>query len=237
MSLSFSADRGALSARLYAEGFSLPLTEAEGDLARLVSAGAIPLSLSDEGSVLSQGVGIPIGTDHGDVLYLYALTTDRAARGQGLLRTLLKESACLARARGLSALCLIPADTALADAYRRMGFTEERPAGGAPSVKAPEDLALWLDAPALPLKNGEQDALYEALGRHMSRAMFDFTLETLFPAVIPMRTESGYALALANDPRYALAASCDAHRHGAHSLLFAPLDTHLPNGICEPLPR
>lgn len=237
MSLIFSAESRMLSPRLYAEGFSLPLDEAKNDLRRLSHAGALPLSLSCEGSVLSQGFGIPINTENGAVLYLYALTTAPAARGQGLLRTLLRESAVMARAKGFSALCLIPADATLAHAYRRMGFTEELFAGGAPHIETPADLAIRLDLAACPIGAEEHEALYGALGQHMTREMFDFTLSTLAPAVLPMKAEEGYALALADDPRYALAASFPTHRARPHTLLTAPLCGRLPDGIFEPLPR
>ena len=237
MHLSFSADTPTLSARLYAEGFSLPLTEAEADLDTLIAGGAIPLTLAGDGQVLSQGIGIPIDTGDGPILYLYALTTDRAARGQGLLRTLLRECADAARARGFSALCLLPASAALADAYRRMGFTEALPVGGAPHIESATDLALRLDEGARPITPKERHELYRAMGQTMPEALFDFTLSTLAPAVLPMRTDEGYALALASDPRYALAASYEAVRVANHTLLAAPLGGRLPIGIYEPLPR
>ena len=237
MFLSFSAESQVLSARLYAEGFSLSYEEAEGDLLALRRAGALPLTLSRGGTLLSQGLGIPIDVEGGRMLYLYALTTDRAARGQGLLRTLLKESASLARGMGFTALCLLPATHELSDSYRRMGFTEELSAGGAPHIEAPGDLSLRLDTPMRRVEPHEQDALYRALGGHMSRALFDFTLATLAPTVLPMHTEAGYALALAKDPRYALAAAFPARRAASHTLLSMPLCTRLPDGPFEPLPR
>ena len=237
MLLSFSAERPALSARLYAEGFSLPLDEAKADLGALLRGGAIPLTLSAEGCVLSQGIGIPINTGNGTVLYLYALTTDRAARGQGLLRTLLRECAGMALDGGFAALCLLPASDALADAYRRMGFTEALPAGGAPHIEAKEDLALRLNTAARPIAPKERHDFYKAIGHTMPEALFDFTLSTLAPAVLPMKTDAGYALALASDPRYALAASSRATRVADHTLLAAPLGGRLPIGIYEPLPR
>ena len=235
--LSFSAESPALSARLYAEGFSLSQEDAEKDLAALLSAGAIPLTLSACGTVRSQGVGIKIDTDRGAMLYLYALTTDQAARGQGLLRTLLRETAALAKKQGYIGLCLLPADDALRSAYRRMGFTEERPAGGAPLITAATDLALYLDKAAEPLTETDGEALYAALGQHMTRAMLDYTLSTLAPAVLPMKAMGGYALALACAPHHALAASSPAKRIESHTLLAMPLGNELPSSIPEPLPR
>ena len=237
MHVSFSADAPVLSARLYAEGFSLPISEAEADLDALIKGGAIPLTLSGDGRVLSQGIGIPIDTGDGTVLYLYALTTDRAARGQGLLRTLLRECADAARAMGFSALCLLPASDALADAYRRMGFTEVLPAGGAPHIEAAADLSLRLDTAWAPITPEMRHDLYKAIGQTMPEALFDFTLSTLAPAVLPVKTDEGYALALASDPHYLLAASFRAARVANHTLLAAPLGDRLPIGIYEPLPR
>lgn len=230
----FSDSRGP-SARLYAEGFSVTEEEAESDLTALLAAGAIPLTLSEGGSVLSQGLGIRIEADEGPLLYLYALTTDRAARGRGLLRTLLRECAAMALRRGIKALCLLPADESLRAAYRRMGFTEELPAGGAPLVADKADLSLLLPLAAIP--DNDRDALYEALGGHMTRAMFDYTLSTLSPAVIPARCAGAPALVLADDPRYALAAACPATRVGHHTLLAMPLAGVIPTRIPEPLPR
>lgn len=237
MSLTFSAESATLSARLYAEGFSLPIEEAEEDLRSLCRAGAIPLSLSDSTTVLSQGFGIPMEIKDEKILYLYALTTDRATRGQGLLRTLLRESADMAKRRGFSALCLLPATTALADAYQRMGFSESLPAGGAPHIEAPADLALRIDTSLHPITPDEHDALYRAIGAHMTREMFDFSLSTLAPSLIPMRAAEGYALVLASDPHHAIAASFTAPRKEEHTILTAPLGKRLPSGILEPLPR
>ena len=237
MALSISTESAALSARLYAEGFSLPIEEAEQDLAALCRAGAIPLALMRDGTVLSQGLGVPIQTEGGAVLYLYALTTDRTARGQGLLRTLLRECAEPARALGFSALCLIPANAALFEAYRRMGFTEELSAGGAPHIDGAADLDLHLAFLARPISNGEANDLYAALGKHMTREMFDYTLGTLAPAVLPMRTDRGYALASVQDPHYVLASSCPAKRVGAHRILAMSLGSEMPISIPEPLPR
>ncbi|MBO7762447.1 MAG: hypothetical protein J6T24_06585 [Clostridia bacterium] len=236
MPVSFSV-RLAPSAHLYAEGFSLSIAEAEADLAALLTSGAIPLTLSCGDRVLSQGLGIEIDTDCGALLYLYALTTDRAARGQGLLRTLLEEIRTTAAEMGFSALCLLPASDALDKAYRRMGFTVEIPAGGGPTVTAPTDLALYLDEGARPIREDEGEALYEALGQHMTKGMFDYTLSTLAPAVIPMRTEGGYALVHAHDPHYALATLCPAKRVGKSTLLAMPLGGRMPVSIPEPLPR
>ena len=237
MHISFAADSPTLSARLYAEGFSLPCAEAENDLDTLMRGGAIPLTLSDRGRVLSQGIGIPINTGDGTMLYLYALTTDRSARGQGHLRTLLRECTKAARAMGFSALCLLPASDTLADAYRRMGFTEELPAGGAPHIEAKKDLALRLDTPASPIAPEDRPNFCKAIGHAMPEPLFDFTLSTLAPTVLPMITDEGYVLALASDPRYALAASFRAVRVANHTLLAAPLGGRLPIGIYEPLPR
>lgn len=237
MPVSFSTDPARLSAALYADGFSLSAAEAAADLTALLQAGALPLTVSLGGRVLSQGLGIGIDTDCGAMLYLYALTTDRTARGQGLLRTLLKESAAEAALRGFIGLCLLPADAALREAYRRMGFTLELPAGGASSIAAPCDLALCLKKEAKPLEEEQREGFYEALGRHMTRGMLDYTLSTLAPAVIPMRAENGYALALAKNPHYALAATAPASSNGTHTLLAMPLGERMPPSIPEPLPR
>ena len=233
--LSYTVSPRALSARLYAEGFDLSPDEARADLAALCHAGAIPLALTRGEETLSQGLGIPIDTDRGQMLYLYALTTDRASRGQGLLRTLLKETAAMAEGAGFASLSLLPASAPLYDSYRRMGFTEELASGGAAAIASPADLAYRTDLKMHPI--ADADALYAALGKRMSRPMFDYTLATLAPTVLPMRTEEGgYALAPASDPRYVLAASFPVSRIGTHTLLCAPI-SGLTESLIEPLPR
>lgn len=235
--LSYTVSPRALSARLYAEGFDLSQDEARADLAALCHAGAIPLALTRGEETLSQGLGIPIDTDCGRMLYLYALTTDRASRGQGLLRTLLKETAAMAEGAGFASLSLLPASAPLYDSYRRMGFTEELASGGAAAIASSADLAYRTDLSMHPITDTDADTLYAALGKRMSRPMFDYTLATLAPTVLPMRTEEGgYALALASDPRYVLAASFPVSRIGTHTLLCAPI-RGLTESLIEPLPR
>ena len=235
--LSYTTSPRALSARLYAEGFGLSPDEATADLSALCRAGAIPLAITRGEETLSQGLGIPIDTDRGQMLYLYALTTDRASRGQGLLRTLLKETADMAKDAGFTALFLLPASASLYDSYRRMGFTEELASGGAAEIASFSDLSYRTNTKMRPITEADTDALYASLGKRISRPMFDYTLATLAPTVLPMRTEEGgYALALASDPRYVLAASFPTSRIGTHTFLCAPLRGPTES-LVEPLPR
>ncbi len=228
------------STSLSAEAFGMPLAEAEADFAALLAAGAQPFSIHEAGAVLSEGIGIPFSVEGRWLLYLYALATERAARGRGLLRTLLKEVAEGAAGAGYSALTLLPATVALAGAYGRMGFTERYFAGGAPVIRTGEDLFLKIQGD-LPVEEADRGVLYRALGRHLSPALFDFTLSTLGGAILPARMgDAGYALLLRDDPTRALSASedvaCEVDREGA-AFLLCPLRGRPPRRLPEPMPR
>ena len=240
--MTFSIGKKApFSALLYAEAFGLGVAEAESDLSVLFRGGALPLSLSAEGKVLSEGIGIPLWEGGATpVLYLYALATDPPSRGQGLLRTLIRESALWAGAQGYAALCLLPADAGLSSAYRRMGFTEERPAGGAAVLAEAEDLSLFLDGTVPPIPC-PPDEVYASLGSALSQSLFFYALSSLGDGVGAFRIGAEHAILFKKDPRYALAVSAGlaslAGRRAPHCYLLMPLAGPLPQAIPEPLPR
>jgi predicted N-acetyltransferase YhbS len=230
------------SVPLYAEAFGIDEAEAKADISTLLSAGgALPFSLSEDGRVLSQGISIPFWADGAvPVSYLYALATDPASRGQGLLRTLIRETADQARRSAYSALCLLPADQALADAYRRMGFTEERPAGAAPTVGGCADLSLRFDRVPdfLPCPI---DELRIPFGNALSAGVFAYAFASLGDRVMPCRIGEEHAILSREDPRCAMAVteglSSSVRRVSDPRYLLMPLVGALPNEIPEPLPR
>ncbi len=235
-------ENAPFSVPLYAEAFGIEETEAEADISALLSAGgAFPFSLSEGGRVLSQGISIPFWADGAvPVSYLYALATDLASRGQGLLRTLIRETAERARQSAYTALCLLPADKALADAYRRMGFSEERPAGGAAILGGTADLSLRFDAPPTFVPSSA-DELRIPLGNALPKRLFSYAVSSLGDGVMPCRIGEEYAILLREDPRYALAVtdglSASVRRIHGDSYLLMPLAGSLPKTIPEPLPR
>jgi predicted N-acetyltransferase YhbS len=241
--MTYSFGEGApFSVSLYAEAFDVPLAEAESDLAALLSmSGVFPVSLREGGRVLTQGIAIPLWADGTvPVLYLYALATEPASRGQGLLRTLIREIAVRAKESSYSALCLLPADEALAAAYRRMGFTEERPAGGGPVLGRADTLSWILTAPP-DFSPCPPDALRIPFGNALPREIFAYAFSSLGERVMACRIGGEYAILHKEDPRYALALTeglratarpCDHHRY-----LLMPLGGALPRSIPEPLPR
>ena len=241
MTFALGAD-APFSVPLYAEAFGIEAAEAEADISALLSTGgAHPFSLSEGGRVLSQGISIPFWADGTlPVAYLYALATDPTSRGQGLLRTLIRETADSARESAYSALCLLPAAPPLAEAYRRMGFTEERPAGAAPTVGGASDLSLFFDtAPAfLPCPT---DELRVPFGNALSRESFSYAVSTLGDRVMPCRIGEEHAILCREDPRYALAVTdglrASVRRVSDHRYLLMPLGGALPSEIPEPLPR
>ncbi len=238
--MTFSFGQSApFSSALFADAFGMMHKEAERDVCRLLDAGAEFFSISDDKEVLTQGIGIPFSVEGRWLLYLYALATVPAARGKGLLRTLLREVAEGAGAAGYSALTLLPATPALAEAYGRMGFTERYPAGGAAVLRTGADLSLTLEQ-GLSASNAEHDAaLYPALGRHLSPELFSFTLSTLGDAVLPFRLDEGYALLARDDRTHALAVSGEiaVREKGAHAFLLFPLRGRAPRRLPEPMPR
>lgn len=235
-------ENAPFSLSLYAEAFGIERAEAEADLSSLLSrGGAFPFSLSEDGCAVSQGIFIPLWADGIiPVAYLYALATAPASRGQGLLRTLIRETAGEARRSAYAALCLLPADEALADAYRRMGFTEERPAGGAPTIVSEADLSLCFDAPP-PFVPCTPEELRIPLGNALPRGILSYALSSLGERMMPCRIGEEYAILYQNDPRYALTVTegllPSVRRVSDHRSLLMPLAGALPKAIPEPLPR
>lgn len=226
-------------ASLFSEAFGVPLAEAEADRSALLAAGAQPFSIHEGGEVLSQGIGIPFSVEGRWLLYLYALATAPASRGRGLLRTLLREVAEAARDAGYSALSLLPATASLAEAYGRMGFTEAYPAGGAPVISSSEDLALSLTE-ELPTRRTGGSPLYRALGRHLSPALFAFTLTTLKEQLCPFRICDRFALLHRRDRTRALCISEEVasdERSAPAFFLLYPLRGRPPRALPEPMPR
>ena len=228
-----------LSPSLYAVAFDETEQAAKETISSLLAAGALPFSLTDEEQVLCQGLGIPLSTAGGRVLYLYALATAPASRGQGLLRTLLRETEARARAEGYLSLCLLPADAALADAYRRMGFSEELPAGASATPSHPGELSLRAEISLPAAEPIPTEECRAALGDALSPELFALTLSTM-PSLAAVRIGAGVALTLRDDPRSALAVTPDLmqtyRRTSDHRLLVLPLSDRIPP-IPEPLPR
>ena len=235
-----SREDARFSVALYAEAFGIEKDEAEADISSLLSGtGAFPISLSENGHTVSQGIFIPMWADGTlPVAYLYALATEPASRGQGYLRTLIRETA--EKASAYAALCLLPADAALADAYRRMGFTEERPAGGAPTVGSEADLSLCFDAPPSFVPCTPEE-LRIPLGNALPRGVFSYALSSLGDRMVPCRIGEDHAILYKNDPRYALAVTegllSSVRRVRDYTYLLMPLAGSLPKAIPEPLPR
>ena len=231
---------GTLSPRLYAEGFGEGLADAEKALSALIAAGAIPLLLEENGTPVSQGVGIPLTVDGGRILSLYALTTDKAARNRGCLRTLVEETARAFRARGYRSLCLLPANGELDAAYRRLGFTVAHPAGALPLPEGADGFSLYTEE-ALPfVETDDLPLLHRSLGAAMPLPLFALTIKTLADVAYPARLGEETALLSCRHPGCAIAVSegLSAHfsRRPTASLLSLPLSGEaLPPP--EPLPR
>ena len=233
------------SAALYAEAFGGTEEEARADLDALRRAGAQPFSLSREGEVLSQGIGIPLWADGAKpMLYLYALATAASARGQGLMRTLLREVAERYGESAYAALCLLPASEQLAAAYGRMGFSERRPAGGAAILRSADDFSLRFGS--LPdFEPCPFEEMRVPLGMVLSRELSAYAAASLGDRVMPVRIKAPfgyeYALLYRDDPHLALAVTNGLKdsmtRQGAHDFLLFPLRRELPGSIPEPLPR
>lgn len=212
--------------------------ETEADFATLLAGGALPLTLSEGDTLLSQGFALPMTVDGCPLWYLYALVTAPKARGRGCLRTLLEGCAATARAHRVHGLCLLPADAGLAEAYRRMGFWIAYPIG-APAVVTDEGYALRTEVTPTrcePISGGE---LMRALPAALPKPLFDFSLTTLLGIAQPMCLDGIPALADPRDPSRLLAIGegGNARRVSAPELLLKPLGGRLPELIPEPIPR
>lgn len=238
--MTFSSERGELlSPALYAEAFSVPTEEAARDLATLLAAGALPLTLSEGDEVLSQGFALPMLSEGCPLLYLYALLTAPKARGRGCLRTLIKGAEELGRALGASGLCLLPATEALADAYRRMGFYLAYPIGAPAAVTVADELALRTEHAPRVSEPMTAEAFRAAMPRALPPALFDFALSTVSALVQPMMLDGVPALACPDDPTCLLAMGEGGalRRVSDPVLLLKPLGGRLPCLIPEPIPR
>ena len=234
----FSLGAGApISPELYREGFFLPKEAAEQELREMLDASFLPFSLHEGGEVLSQGLGLPFTVNRTKLLYLYALTTRTSSRGGGLLRTLLKRVAAEC-AGEYAALCLLPANEALAAAYLRMGFTHACPAG----ADANGGLPLFRFSRLPVYHEISVEELYALLPPSLPLPAFRFAVASLENRYLPARIEGGGARLLRDDPCAALAISASPReavktREGAPYFLLAPLGKELPPYIPEPLPR
>lgn len=88
---------------------------------------AVPLVLREDGTVVSMLFVIPTIIETPSARYpagyIYAGATRPDKQGQGYYRRLLEFAREVAQKQGLAALFLRPADDALAQSYRRMGFS------------------------------------------------------------------------------------------------------------------
>ncbi len=67
---------------------------------------------------------IPLETDKIKIAYLYALTTEPAFRGRGIMSRLIEKSFEIGIKRDYKLCVLIPSEASLFDYYRRFGFKE-----------------------------------------------------------------------------------------------------------------
>lgn len=89
-------------------------------------------TLREQGRTVAMAVSIPVTLSEQSGRYLYAVCVAPEQRGKGYFRTLMRQCEAQAADLGASFLCLVPADEALAETYRRMGYGTE--------------VALWEDA-------------------------------------------------------------------------------------------
>ncbi len=234
MTFAFGAN-APLSAALYAEAFAEDVASAADTLSALLLGGAYGFSLSEGGRPLSQGLGVPFSVDGRRFLYLYALATDKAARGQGLLRTLIKETAASAKA-DCDGLVLLPATPSLSAAYQRMGFAEVYPAGAPADTESAPYLVL---TEALDCTEISAEEAYPYFSSSLSQALFLYTLSSLGDDYFPARVADGCALLWRKSPRLALAVSenIPVTQGGGNTFLYFPLKGEPPRRIPEPLPR
>ena len=64
------------------------------------------------------------GTERFEVMYLYALSTDRQYRGKGIMSDLINKSNYIIKERGYAGSFLIPADEKLYGYYNKFGYTD-----------------------------------------------------------------------------------------------------------------
>lgn len=131
-------------------------------LARFVGAGNQLLAVDGAGRAVAIGSAVPCTLAGNEGIYLYALATDEAARGAGVMTGLMAFAEGEAAAGGARFSALIPATLPLFDYYRRRGYDVDVPlrrlvysggggaAGGSPSVAPNAETVMELRRRFLP---------------------------------------------------------------------------------------
>lgn len=181
--------------------------------------------------------------------YIYGLCTRRDLRGRGIMRELIRHGADSEAARGASFALLIPANEALRETYRKMGFSLPVPVGAAADPKAAEDYYGTLEGtfPTLPF-DGDFERLWSLSGGVLSREAFRFALATLSDTTDLQyltrdgQTPQGYLLGYAGKRGHlwatspSLAPLVKGRRHEALAMPLSGACPLLTYGL-EPLPR
>ncbi len=225
---------------LWALCFEEPEEEVREAIAALAAGGATSLCLLRGDRILSQGMLLPLTLTEGRGLYLYALCTHPAERGQGLLRRLIEEAVAFARREGFFFLCLIPGDASLFEVYRRMGFTREIPLGASVTPRKTRDFYLFREGPSEAMTYASAEQVYPLFPPMLSPPLFRYAIATV-EAAIPLIGPRGAVLSHRGDARRAYAVSPslseDYRRQQGERMLLLPLSGEAPLAVPEPIPR
>ena len=236
---------------------SLPLSElsrplwlacfddaSEAELVRLLSTcprDTRVLLAKEDGVAVAQGLLMPLTLSGRRGYYLYAIATHPSYRGRGYMHAFLTEAKKEALQNGLDFLLLIPATSALADAYRRAGFSQKWPlaadeAGDDPIYRLPPN------EPLFPY-DGNFDALFARYDGELSKDMLRTALASVSEKTRIFYTESGFCVASCKDHAACFTADratlsrCQACPSPYRALLCPLTDVPMTSKVADPLPR
>lgn len=137
--------------------------------------------ITGNGQILAALYWFDVSCENQPFAYVYAVATARAARGRGLCRQLMEETAELLTSRGYQGILLVPQDEGLRIMYGKMGYrnatalSESVCAAGAeaiPVTEIPPETYAACRASALPaggvIQEGENLAFLSNLARFYS---------------------------------------------------------------------
>lgn len=141
-------------------------------------------SLSIDGVIASQFVGVESTLCGKKGIYIYALCTAKEFRGRGYMKLLLESAFGYAKGLGYDFLWLFPASEELARSYKKLGFSVPIEVGASPVLSSDEDFFLSTDAllDLLPFE-GDYEKLYGLSSRIFSFDAFKYALDCITPFV------------------------------------------------------
>ena len=168
--------------RLWADIFGDSVSDIKAALSSFDGTGAC-ISLKSGELTISQFIGIEAAICGERGIYIYALCTHLQMRGRGYMRILLDLAKKHFSLCGYKFFLLLPASEALAQSYRRLGFSVSLPAYATPSPECERDFFFACDGMFSQYEekdfDGDVKKLYELSSKVFSCDVFEYCLSAL----------------------------------------------------------